>query len=130
MLLAVITGKNLIMKEQKPNQLFLFKKVKNADPTKNDTFNLFKRILLKDNPKIGKISMQFYFRNIKGREPFEIVFAKQDSIITLNFETDEVKTLCKYTAPLLKQPEFFTVNEDQSVGIIMGDNDGILYYFN
>lgn len=27
--LAVITGKNLIMNEQKPNQIFVFKRVKN-----------------------------------------------------------------------------------------------------
>lgn len=37
-LLGVITGKNLIMKEQKANQLFLFKRQKNADPTKMDKF--------------------------------------------------------------------------------------------
>lgn len=37
-LLGVITGKNLIMKEQKANQLFLFKRLKNADPTKMDKF--------------------------------------------------------------------------------------------
>ena len=54
--------------------------------------------------------MQFYFRNIKGREPFEIIFAKQDSIISLNFETNEIKVICTYTTPLGKQPEFFTIN--------------------
>jgi len=56
-LLGVITGKNLIMKEQKPNQLFLFKRQKNADPTKMDKFSLYKRILLKNNDKIGKVAM-------------------------------------------------------------------------
>jgi len=30
-ILAVITGKNLIMDEQKPNQLFLFQRVKNLN---------------------------------------------------------------------------------------------------
>jgi hypothetical protein len=37
-MLGVITGKNLIMKEQKPNQLFLYKRIKNADPNKMDRF--------------------------------------------------------------------------------------------
>ena len=74
--------------------------------------------------------MQFYFRNIKGREPFEIIFAKQDSIISLNFETNEIKVICTYTTPLGKQPEFFTINQDQTVSIVMGENDGILYYYN
>ena len=56
-LLGVITGKNLVMKEQKPNQLFLFKRIKNADPSKMDTFVHYKIIRLKDIPAIGKIAM-------------------------------------------------------------------------
>ena len=48
--LGVISGKNLIMKEQKPNQLFLFKRLKNPDPTKMDKFVLFKRVILRDYP--------------------------------------------------------------------------------
>lgn len=110
--MGVITGKNLIMKEQKPNQLFLYKRIKNADPNKMDTFAFYKRIMLKNNEKIGKVAMQFYFRNIKGREPYEIIFAKKDAIITLNFETEKVRTLTKFTSPLTKQPEFFTINEE------------------
>jgi hypothetical protein len=87
------------MKEQKPNQLFLFKRIKNADPTKMDKFVQYKRIRLRDIPEIGKVSMQFYFKNVKGREPYEIIFAKQDSIITLNFESDpaEINTVTKFT---------------------------------
>lgn len=42
--------------------------------------------------------MSFFFKTIKGREPFEIIFAKQDSIICLNFEADpiEIRTICTF----------------------------------
>lgn len=49
-MLGVISGKNLIMKEQKPNQLFLFKRIKNADPSQMDKFVFFKKIILRDYP--------------------------------------------------------------------------------
>jgi hypothetical protein len=76
--------------------------------------------------------MQFYFKNIKGREPYELIFAMQDSLITLNFEseTPEINTITRFTQPLNKQPEFFTINSDQTMSIVAGTDDGILYYYN
>jgi hypothetical protein len=47
--LAVITGKNLIMAQQKFNQLYLFKR----EPSNNggkDSFKQIDRIVLRDNP--------------------------------------------------------------------------------
>ena len=59
---AVISGKNLIMKQQKVNQLFVFKKVngQNADQT---NYELYKRIVVKDVPVFNKVCMQYYFKN-------------------------------------------------------------------
>jgi hypothetical protein len=58
-LLAVISGKNLIMKQQKVNQLFVFKK--KVSKTSEVEFELFKRIVVKDIPIFTKVCMQYYF---------------------------------------------------------------------
>jgi hypothetical protein len=96
-MLAVISGKNLIMNEQKPNQLFIFKRVRNLDPSKIDKFELIKRIVIREIPMFNKISMQFHFRNTKSvKDPTEIVFAKQDRIFSLNFDTEEISTIVEF----------------------------------
>lgn len=46
--LAVISGKNLIMNEQKPNQLFIFKRIKDYNTDAMDKFELHTRIVIKD----------------------------------------------------------------------------------
>jgi hypothetical protein len=51
-----MSGKNLIKKEQKINQLFIFKKKVNKVE-----FELHKRIVVKDMPEFLKTCMQFYF---------------------------------------------------------------------
>jgi hypothetical protein len=48
------------------------------------------------------IAMSFYFKNIKGREPSQIIFAKRDKIINYNFETDEIKTITEFLVPLVR----------------------------
>jgi hypothetical protein len=127
-MLAVISGKNLIMNEQKPNQLFIFKRVKNYDPTKMDKFELIKRIVIREIPMFNKISMQFYFKNTtRGKEPTEIIFAKQDQLMMINFETEEITTIAKFVSPLSRQPEFFTMNDDQNVSVIASLDDGIFF---
>lgn len=111
-MLAVISGKNLIMNEQKPNQLFIFKRVANLDPSKMDKFELIKRIVIKDMPIFNKISMQFYFKNTRGdKDPNEIIFAKQDQLMMINIDTEVVSTIVKFIIPLTRQPEFFTMND-------------------
>ena len=96
-MLGVISGKNLIMKEQQPNQLFLFRRIKNPDPNQMDKFGLIKHFVIKGNPIFYKIAMQFYFKTLKGRDPQEIIFAKQDSIIIMNIETEEVNVIANFT---------------------------------
>jgi hypothetical protein len=41
-----------------------------------DKFELVKRIVIRDIPEYEKIAMQFYFKNCKCKDPFEIIFAK------------------------------------------------------
>lgn len=74
----MISGKNLIMNEQKPNQLFIFKRVRDPDPLKIDKFTLIKRIIIKDIQMFNKVSMSFHFKNQKqsSKDPTEIIFAK------------------------------------------------------
>ena len=82
--MAVITGKNLIKAEQKPNQIFVYKRVKNINVAADvaDKFELIRRVIVKDEPEFTKISMQFMFKNTKyEREPDTLVFARQDKII-------------------------------------------------
>jgi hypothetical protein len=61
--LAIISGKNLIMDEQKQNQLFIFKKKLNALPKDPEKFTLYKKIVVKDMPMFEKVCMQFFFKN-------------------------------------------------------------------
>ena len=69
-----------------------------------DDFNtLYKRIVIRDMKQLDKISMKFFFKNQKcGRDPTDIIFAKQDSIVVLNIDTEEVFVMCKFTTPLSK----------------------------
>ena len=55
--IAVISGKNLIMNEQKQNQLFVFKKVKASSQFEYDSFVLHKRIVVKDIALFNKVCM-------------------------------------------------------------------------
>lgn len=87
--LAVMSGKNLIMNEQFPNQLFIFRKNKSTNTDEPETFSLVKRILIKDRPDFKKISMQFSFKRTRnGGDPTKLIFARQDAMIELNLETE------------------------------------------
>jgi len=59
--LAIISGKNLVMDEQKQNQLFIYKKKKSTNLFEYDEFVLHKRIVVKDLPIFKQVSMQFHF---------------------------------------------------------------------
>ena len=72
--------------------------------------------------------MQFRFKATKhGRDPTHIFFAKEESIMELNFDTEETRELVQLQEPLSRQPEFFYMNDDQSVSIIASMDDGIYY---
>ena len=60
----------------------------------NDTWELYKRIIVKEIPIFNKVVMQYYFKLPKKYEhPDSIIFAKADCIFELNFETEAITTL-------------------------------------
>ena len=75
-MVAVISGKNLVMDEQKQNQLFVFKKIKAPDIFSYDDFVLHKRIVVKDIPIFKQVSMQYHFK--KAEKYDTIIFCKPD----------------------------------------------------
>jgi hypothetical protein len=82
--IAVMSGKNLIKKEKKINQLFVFKK-----KVQSVEFELFKRIVVKDIPIFSKTCTQFYFEEDKKKQQIDsIIFVKAERIIKLNFESE------------------------------------------
>jgi hypothetical protein len=94
--LAVISGKNLIMKQQKVNQLFVFKKKVTNGPEVE--FELYKRIVVKDIAIFTKVCMQYYFENKNVID--SLLFVKADRIIKLNFDTEVIETLYEFQTPL------------------------------
>ena len=46
----------------------------------------------------------------------------------LNVEKNEVFCIVRFNVQLSKQPEFFTINDDQSVFIVASLDDAIIYY--
>jgi hypothetical protein len=60
----------------------------------DDTWELYKRIVVKDIPLFNKVVMQFYFKKTApGYEPNSLIFAKKDIIFELNFETEAITTV-------------------------------------
>lgn len=82
--LAIISGKILIMNEQKTNQLFIYKRYPSNSGV--DKFEFVNRVLLKDIEFFKQVCMKFHFKKIKGQiEKESILFAKIDCIFELNF---------------------------------------------
>lgn len=130
--IAIMSGKNLIKKEQKINQLFIFKK-----KVQTVEFELFKRIVVKDIPIFNKTCMQFYFEEGNGKQNIDsIIFVKADRIIKINFEVSttenpQIVTLHEFSedVALKKQPEFFLMNKEQNIMITASPADGIYVDF-
>ena len=126
--LACISGKNLVKNEQYPNQLFIFRKIRDLSGAR-DKFKLVKRIVVKDRPEdFAGICMEFHFKITKnGKEPTTLIFARTDAIIELNWETEIVDSVASFEVPLSRQSEYFQMNDDQTVAIIASADDGIYY---
>jgi hypothetical protein len=105
--LAVISGKNLVMNEQKHNQLFIFTR----KDKKDTTYKEYKKILVKDMSFFDNVCTMFYFKNDSGPKLNTIIFAKKECIFEMNFDTKKVSTIYKFKSPLLSQPEFFCIND-------------------
>lgn len=58
-----------------------------------------------------------------------MIFAKQQKIMEFNFDTEALTDLYIYEVPLSRQPEFFLMNDDQTVSIVASMDDGIYYNF-
>ena len=63
--LAVISGKILIMNEQKTNQLFIFKKERGQNG-EIDKYVQCNRVVLKDIPFFKQVCMKFHFKPAKN----------------------------------------------------------------
>ena len=89
--IACISGKNLIMKQQKPNQLFIFKRRPAQSNESKDQFEQVHRLRVKDIPIFNKVSVQFYFKALPpGQTEYTtLIFVKQDRILELDFTKPE-----------------------------------------
>jgi hypothetical protein len=101
--------------------LYIFKNNRSKIASEPDAFTLHKHIIVKDLAIFNEVCMDFYFKNSE-----EIIFVKFDQIFTINFETEEVLTVLKFSEPLLIQPQFFEFNEDMSIAIIASDSECLL----
>ena len=117
-LIALITGKILIMNEQKINQLYVFKKrlvefgEDNEDSREpmdgeqsNFRYDLIKRVIIRDIDIFKKgVCIDYHFFEEKGKLPDKIIFCKKDIIFSFNFETEEIQTVYKLAEPFKRQP--------------------------
>ena len=71
--------------------------------------------------------MQYYFKKY-DKVPDTLLFAKKEEIFSLNFETLEITTLHKFSPPLLTQPLFMSLSENQEAVIVASSQD--CYYVN
>ena len=117
--LALITGKNLIKNQQTPNQLFVYKL--NAGK-----FEFIKNQILKDNPELKGICMQFHFKIDKnGKDTNSLYFAQKNRIIEYQFQTNAVTPVYELDPALRYQPNFFVMNDDQNCCIISNSQDSV-----
>jgi hypothetical protein len=125
--LAVITGKNLIKNEQKPNQIFIFKREiqEGSDKEEKDKFLFSKKVVIADTPELQGICMDFHFKKNQETQKADcLYFAQKDRIIKYYFKrhiasvasgqrVDSSKWLVifyKFGSPLNKQPDFFKLD--------------------
>jgi hypothetical protein len=46
-----------------------------------------------------------------------------------NFVSEHLRALCKFNVPLTDQPQFFQINDEQTVAIVASNKDVIYYDF-
>ena len=121
--LAVITGKNLIMNQQKFNQLYIFRREKVHG--EKDTFKQIDRIVLKENPIFDRVCKEFHFVEQPGIERTAMIFANQNEVFELDIRSHQVHTRYKYINPLNLQPANFDVNDNQNIMVVASADDGL-----
>ena len=80
-------------------------------------------------PEFGKTSLQFHFRNKEGLARDELIFAKKNELMIMNFETSAIRTFYSFAQPLLRQPTYFQTNTAQDVFVISTHEDSIYLNF-
>lgn len=118
-LLACFSGRNLVMKQQKINQLFVLKRVENS-------FEIWKQILVRDEPMFDKVCMQFHFRRKSPQT--SVICVRKDCVFEYNYINKDSKVIYKLdeTADgLQSQPDFFQINSQQTQMVIASAEDGI-----
>ena len=124
--IAIISGKNLVMNEQKQNQLFIFKRKPAITDFDYDDYEQYKRIVIKDIPIFKKVVMQYYFKITKrGKPPDSLVFARSDMIFELDYESHTVTKVYQMQQICNLQPQFFLMDPRQEIAVIASDSDGI-----
>lgn len=125
--LAVLAGKTLIMRQQKPMQLHVYKIVKNRVFRSEPLFQLHKEIVIKDMKEFdNEVSSQFYFKIYeKAKKKDTLLFAQKNRIISFNYMTGQIKTVCEFGVRLGTRPEFFLLNDTQTSFVVANENDGI-----
>lgn len=113
--LAIISGKILIMNEQKTNQLFIFKRIKSHGEDGRDKFEQVHRHIVKDLPIFQKVCMDYHFKYDDSMERDTIIFCKIDEIFELKFKVPEgeppvITTRHRFVTTLKRQPLFFQPN--------------------
>lgn len=80
----------------------MFQREKNLNAVNAmDKFKLIKSINIQQREEFNSICMQFRFKATKhGRDPTHIFFAKEESIMELNFDTEETRELVQLQEPL------------------------------
>jgi hypothetical protein len=77
-------------------------------------------------PEFTKVGMQYYFKNTaEGEKPTSIIFAKQDQIFALNYDTEVITTIETFEPPLKCQPEIFALCENQQYFCVASKQDGL-----
>ena len=128
--LAVISGCQMIRMQQKPNQLFIFKRQRTYKENELDKFQLIKQLDIRKlfEKDFVKASLSFYFKHpVKGSKIDRLIFADRYKIFELNFETDQVYTTVTFQNPLKDQPTIFKMNADQTTSIVASPLDCTFY---
>jgi hypothetical protein len=96
--------------------------------TTRDRFEFHTKVVVKDIPIFDKVCIQFHFKKGGKLGVYDtIIFSKFDCIFEMNFETAAVKVIYKYQVPLTRQPEYFSMNDEQTIFVTASSSDGIHY---
>ena len=68
--------------------------------------------------------MEFYFK-LNEEKSIYLLFAQQHRVIQFDMNTAEIEVLYDLKGPLMTQPNFFSINDDQTCTIISNTKDSI-----